>query len=84
MPIDQFAAEMKAEFGLPDTTDSMLFDGTVINGVVVLGGSQQLPEGQHVFVDLVSEDSERQIEYVFDNIERKLTSHSDQEVQPAR
>ena len=34
----------------------MILEGTVINGVVVLDGSPQLPEGQRVIVDLDGDD----------------------------
>jgi len=34
----------------------MILEGTVINGVVVLDGSPQLPEGQRVIVDLEGDD----------------------------
>ena len=56
MPLEQFAAEMKAEFGLSDTSDSMILNGTVINGVIVLDGSPQLAEGTRVFVDFENDD----------------------------
>lgn len=34
----------------------MTIEGTVINGVVVLDGSPQLPEGKRVIVDLEGDD----------------------------
>ncbi len=34
----------------------MILEGTVTNGVVVLDGSPQLPEGQRVIVDLKGDD----------------------------
>ena len=34
----------------------MILEGTVINGVIVLDGSPQLPDGQRVIVDLEGDD----------------------------
>ncbi len=36
----------------------MTIEGTVINGVIVLDGSPQLPEGKRVIVDLEGDDYE--------------------------